>query len=278
MPCLVSVRRKHSKLLRKQLPYNLSGSLKKEQKSCLHISEGHAGADAGTPSWIRRWRRNKFHFTHWRNWRCLSHKHKDIKWHLDYWPSALSQISSGGLSLESHWHSTEECSHWEFLAPGETLVAFPNLPQVYGEACREMPGNMQVGNKVRRCSGSPGAVKLKEAQKGRICLNFTLENKKKRKKEKKHLCQFYILSVHGEMTGTQGPSIILTEVSLGSYFKVDACIINLTVLSDSFASLVVLCFCFFLFSCCFALRSRHKNENFLIRLQVRKNIQCYLSL
>lgn len=52
------------------------------------------------------------------------------------------------------------------------------------------------------------------------------KKKKKRKKEKKHLCQFYILSVHGEMTGTQGPSIILTEVSLGSYFKVDACIIN----------------------------------------------------
>ena len=66
-------------------------------------------------------------------------------------------------------------------------MAFPNLPQVYGEACRETPGNMLVGSKVRRSSGSPGAVKLKEVQKGWICSNFTLEKKEKKKKGKKAL-------------------------------------------------------------------------------------------
>lgn len=96
-----------------------------------------------------------------------------IKWHLDYWLSALSQISSDGLSLESHWHSTEECCHWEFLASGETLVMHPNLPQEYGQACRETHGNMRVDSKVRRCSGSTRAVKLRAVQKGWICLNFT---------------------------------------------------------------------------------------------------------
>lgn len=55
------------------------------------------------------------------------------------------------------------------------------------------------------------------------------------------------------------------------------CVINFIVPSDSFSSLLVF-WGFFSVVLLFEVIHGHKNEIFLIGLQVHKNVQCYLSL